>query len=346
MANFKNKTVSIISVNYNGGDKIINSIKSVAKQNFSHIEIIVVDNGSKDGSIEKIETLKLKNLKIYKLNKNFGFTYGSNFGITKSRGNYFLILNNDAYLSSSNFIKESVNILNKSTKNTIGIFPKVVFNWENNIINSSFVTWHHKQLWFDDQNGRFDFNTDKSIKQVFGAMFVAPIFKKSLWLKIGGFDNMFFTYGEDFDVSYRANILGYKFLYCPTLKVKHDFRSSSKDDTQPLWSYFYFLRNYLYVIFKNYQTENLIKSLKSYTVFFRSSFKNGLKTKNCELIRLHFKVIFDILKNSKHLIQQRKIIQNQRKKNDNQIWNYDFVTPYNPCFYDNNIVINLDSINE
>ena len=50
MANFKNKTVSIISVNYNGGDKIINSIKSVAKQNFSHIEIIVVDNGSKDGS--------------------------------------------------------------------------------------------------------------------------------------------------------------------------------------------------------------------------------------------------------------------------------------------------------
>ena len=177
-------------------------------------------------------------------------------------------------------------------------------------------------------------------------MFVAPIFKKSLWLKIGGFDNMFFTYGEDFDVSYRANILGYKFLYCPTLKVKHDFRSSSKDDTQPLWSYFYFLRNYLYVIFKNYQTENLIKSLKSYTVFFRSSFKNGLKTKNCELIRLHFKVIFDILKNSKHLIQQRKIIQNQRKKNDNQIWNYDFVTPYNPCFYDNNIVINLDSINE
>ena len=341
-----NKTFSIISVNYNGGDKIINSIKSVAKQNFSSMEIIVVDNGSKDGSIEKIETLKLKNLKIYKLKKNFGFTYGSNLGVAKSRGNYFLILNNDAYLSNSNFIKESVNILNKSTKNTIGIFPKVVFNWEHNIINSSFVTWHHKQLWFDDQNGRFDFNTDKSIKQVFGAMFVAPIFKKSLWLKIGGFDNSFFTYGEDFDVSYRANILGYKFLYCPTLNVKHDFRSSSNDEINPLWSYFYFLRNYLYVIFKNYQIKNLIKYRKFYLSFFINSFKTAIKNKDKNFLKLHLKVLKDIFTNFPNLLKTRAIIQKNRKIDDQQIWEYNFVTNYNPYFYNNKIVLNLNSLND
>lgn len=342
--NNKETIFSVISVNYNGGNKIVESIKSVVNQNNKNLEIILVDNGSKDKSIEKIEKLNIKNIKIFKLNSNIGFTGGTNYGVNKCRGDYFLILNNDAYLEDANFINKSVEILKNSNKNIIGLFPKVVFNSEQNIINTSFVKWHYRQLWYDDQNGKFDFNIDSVNKKVFGAMFVAPIFKKDLWFKIGGFDNIFFTYGEDFDVSYRANILGYKFLYCPTIKVKHDFRSSSKEDTNPLWSYFYFQRNYLYVILKNYQLSSLVKYFKYYSAIYRNSFKSGIKNKDFKLINLHLRVIKDILINLPHLLKERKIIQKNRKINDCEVWNYDFATNYNPYFYDNKIVLNLNNI--
>lgn len=340
----KNIQFSVISVNFNGGDKIVKSIKSITDQNYPNIEIIVIDNGSKDGSIEKIEKLNSNNIKIYKLPNNLGFTAGSNLGVKKSNGKYFLILNNDAYLNGANFIQNSLNILEKSKENIIGIFPKVIFNWEPSIINTTSVKWHYRQLWYDDQNGRVDFNEDNKIKEIFGAMFVAPIFKKELWLKIGGFDNSFFSYAEDFDVSYRANILGYKFLYCPSIKVRHDFRSSSKDDSNPLWAYFYFQRNYLYVIIKNYQKSSLINCFKYYSAIFRNSFKSGIKNRDLKLISLHLRVIKDVLINLPHLLKERKIIQKNRKIDDSKIWGYNFVTNYNPYFYNNKIVINLNNI--
>jgi len=342
----KNKNIkfSVISVNFNGGDKIVESIKSVVGQNYKNLEIIIVDNGSKDDSIQKIEDLKLKNIKILKLEKNLGFTTGSNIGVKNCSGKYFLILNNDAYLDGENFIEKSINILEKSKENILGIFPKVVFNWEKNILNSTHVVWHHKQLWYDDNNGRIDIDEDSLEKEVFGAMFVAPIFKKKLWLKIGGFDDAFFTYGEDFDVSYRANILGYKFLYCPSIKVKHDFRSSSKEDTNPLWSFFYFQRNYFYVILKNYETINLLRYFKHYFIYFYKSLKHGIKNRNIKIIGLHIRVIKDVIVNLPYLLNKRRVIQKKRKKCDSDIWNYSFTVNYNPYFYNNKIVLNLNSI--
>ncbi|MEL7666004.1 MAG: glycosyltransferase family 2 protein [Candidatus Shapirobacteria bacterium] len=337
---------SVISVNFNGGNKFIESIKSVANQNYPDLEIIVIDNGSKDGSIEKLENLNIKNIKICKLPKNLGFTAGSNLGVEKSSGKYFLVLNNDAYLDKTSFIQESIDILEKSNNNTIGIFPKIIFNWEQNVINTTYVKWHYRQLWYDDQIGRIDFSKKEKNKEVFGTMFVAPIFKKELWLKIGGFDNTFFTYGEDFDISYRANVLGYKFLYCPSIKVRHDFRSSSKDDSNPLWAYFYFQRNYLYVIIKNYQFSSLIKCYKYYSAIFRNSFKSGIKNKDFKLIKLHIKVVRDLIINLPHLLKERKIIQKYRKVRDADIWNYDFTTNFNPYFYNNKIVLNISNINE
>ena len=343
--NKRERIFSVIIVNFNGGKKIIKSVKSVVEQKYKNLEIIIVDNGSKDKSIEKIEKLNIKNIKILKLKTNLGFTEGTNLGVNKCKGDYFLILNNDAYLEDIYFIDKSIEILKNSNKKIIGIFPKIVYNWEQNIINSSYVKWHYRQLWYDDQNGQFDFNFDNKNKKVFGAMFVAPIFKKKLWNKIGEFDNSFFTYGEDFDISYRANILGYNFLYCPTIKVKHDFRSSSKEDTNPLWSYFYFQRNYLYTIIKNYQFINLLKYFKYYFSFFFNSLKRGIMARDRQLILLHIKVIRDIIINLPHLIKQRNLIQKNRKVEDYTIWNQDFASNYNPFYYNNKIVINICSIN-
>jgi len=345
--NSNNKELfSVIIVNFNGGSKLYKSVESVLKQNYDNFEIIIVDNNSSDDSLKMINQMNSKVIHIIKLKKNLGFTVGANLGIRMSKGNFFLLLNNDAYLENTSFISNSTKLLSSSEKYIAAIFPKVLFNWEKNIINSSYVLWHKKQMWYDSNIGRIDFEKNNSLREVFGAMFVAPVFKRDIWDKIGGFDELFFTYGEDFDISYRANIFGYKFLYCPSIKVRHDFRTSSKDDSNHLWSYFFFQRNYLYVIIKNYQFSSLIKCYKYYSAFFRNSFKSGIKNKDFKLIKLHIKVVKDLIINLPHLLKERKIIQKNRKVKDANIWNYDFTTNFNPYFYNNKIVLNISNINE
>lgn len=339
------KNFSVIIVNFNGGNKLFKSVKSVLKQDHNNFEIIIVDNNSSDNSLKKINQLNSNLIHIIKLKKNLGFTVGANLGIKRSKGNFFLLLNNDAYLESTSFISNSIKLLSCSNNHIAAIFPKVLFNWENTIINSSYVVWHERQMWYDSNNGRIDFKNNKFSKEVFGAMFVAPIFKREIWNDIGGFDEMFFTYGEDFDISYRANSFGYKFLYSNDLTVLHDFRSSSNEKTNFLWSYFYFQRNYLYVIFKNYQLINIFKHFTTYSSIFFKSFFLGLKNRNKSLVCLHLRVIKDITLNFPKLLKKRIYIQKKRKVGDSEIWNQDFVLNYNPFFYNSKIVINLLNIN-
>ena len=344
-----NPIFSIVSVNFNGGEKIIDSIKSVFKQIDISFEIIVIDNGSVDGSYEKILAMASDKLKVIRLEKNFGFTVGANTGANNAKGKYLLILNNDAYLDGKDFLAKAALTLDNSDESVCGLFPKVVFNWEPSVLNSTFVVWHDRQMWYDPENGFLDQKKlnpshKEETRTVFGAMFVAPIFKTKLWLKVSGFDERFFTYAEDLDLSYRMNLLGYKYLYYPDIKVLHDFRSSSKDDSNPLWSYYYFQRNYLFVAIKNYELKNIFRKFPIYTVYFRSALISAIKNHDKPMLQLLFRVISSLIGNMAYLLKKRSEIQGLRKKNDSEIWDYGFALNFNPYYYNNKIVLNLNSI--
>ncbi|MFA5933078.1 MAG: glycosyltransferase family 2 protein [Microgenomates group bacterium] len=339
--------ISIVIVNFNGGIKVVKSVRSVLAQAHRDYELIVVDNGSTDNSKDEIIQKFSGKIKLIELKKNFGFTKGCNLGISESKGEYIMFLNNDAYLSGKNFLVIAENILKKSKNNICGIFPKVFFNWEKNVLNSTYAIWHKDILWFDEHIGSVDpelLSLDDQQKEVFGAMFIAPIFKKSILESSGGFDEMLFTYGEDFDLSYRMNIYGYKFLYTPLIKVYHDYRSSSLDEIQPLWSYFYFLRNYLIVILKNYELKNIIGKFSSYTYHFRVALKHSIKFKEWRKMLLMLKILISLLFLAPLIIKKRLEIQRKRKFNDVKIWSNEFVINYNPNFYNSHIVLNSGNV--
>lgn len=339
--------ISVVIVNFNGGIKIIKSIKSVLAQMGCMYELIIIDNGSTDNSKNEIIQKFSGKVKLIGLKKNFGFTKGCNLGIAESKGEYIMFLNNDAYLSSKTFLVNAENILKKSQNHICGILPKVFFNWEKNVLNSTYAIWHRNIMWFDEYIGAVDsklLGLEDHQKEVFGAMFIAPIFKRNILENSGTFDEMLFTYGEDFDLSYRMNIYGYKFLYTPLIKVYHDYRSSSLDEVQPLWSYYYFLRNYLIVIFKNYEYKNIISKFSSYTYHFRIALKHSIKFKEWQKMLLMPKILISLLFLAPLIIKKRLEIQQKRKLSDMKVWSNEFVINYNPNFYNSRIVLNSGNV--
>lgn len=344
-----NQGFSIVIPNYNNIEKLIKNINFLIKQKFDNFEIIIVDNNSKDiDKISKTFVNLSKKIKIIKLNKNYGFTFASNLGIEKSYYENILLLNNDAYIKDNLFLSKTLKIIKKynNEKNIAGFFPLVIFEKNHNFINSFYSIWHEKWMWYDPFVGA-PINTIKKIKKdkiVFGSIFVCLIIKKDTFLKIGKFDEKLFTYGEDFDFCLRANILGYKFIATPSLVIFHDYRSSSNEEKNPYWSLYFYLRNYLLVILKNYELINLIKYFKFIIRPHLTYLKIFIYKKDFNILLVIIKSLLSVFLNIIHIFRERLKINKKRLKKDRDIFNYDLLIPYNPYFYDNKIVINLEVI--
>src|SRR5947207_12032942 len=87
--------ISVIVVNWNGKALLADCLNSLRSQTFSDFEVIVVDNGSADGSAQFVETA-FPEFRLIKLNENRGFAGGNNAGIRESRGEWIALINNDA----------------------------------------------------------------------------------------------------------------------------------------------------------------------------------------------------------------------------------------------------------
>jgi len=104
--------VSIVVLNYNGKDLVANCLKSLAATEFEDYEILVVDNGSTDGSVEYLKANYSANPRIivHENKKNLGFAGGNNVGIGLARGKYIVLLNDDVQVKSD-WLKNLVKLI-------------------------------------------------------------------------------------------------------------------------------------------------------------------------------------------------------------------------------------------
>lgn len=241
--------VSVILVNYNGGKYNIECIESIlksTKDNFT-IEIIVVDNGSCDKSINEIRKKYNEDVKIIELNDNLGFAVANNIGIKYSIENntdFILLLNNDTIIE-----KDMINILyNEAIKNKDSIVvPKIMYYDHKDTIWSAGgeVDWNkgitlHYGMDEKDDKGQYD--TIKEISFGTGCCMFIPI---DVINKVGFLEEKYFLYYEDTDYCIRIKKLGYRILYIPKAKMYHKVTASSGGVESS--SYIYYLnRNRLY----------------------------------------------------------------------------------------------------
>jgi GT2 family glycosyltransferase len=276
--------LSIIIPNFNGKQFIKLCLDSIRKQDCSFYELIIVDNGSSDGSVEYINEY-YPELTLIENKENLGFAAAVNQGIKSSSSEYVFLLNNDVELESdcvSNLLK-----CIEKDENIFAVSSKMVqYNDRNKMDDAgdeyTILGWTCKV-----GDGKSpDLYTSK--RETFSACAGAAIYRKDILDKLKYFDENFFAYMEDVDISYRARIWGYKCVYCPEAVVYH-LGSGTSGSRYNEFKIRLAARNNVYVPYKNMPWPQLALNgifllagyLIKYLFFFKqgqgSTYLNGLK---------------------------------------------------------------------
>lgn len=239
-------SVSVVIPNYNGEKYLEVCLDSLIKQSIKPEEIIIVDNNSVDNSLQILNRYNIE-ITLIKLDKNYGFSRAVNEGIKVCKSKYVALLNNDTELDKD-WLKELYYCIEKD--NSIFSVCSKMLRYDNrNIIDDvgdeyTILGWSKKR-----GDGEESSNYTKS-QEVFSSCAGAAIYRKSILDEIGYFDEEFFAYLEDLDISYRAKVYGYKNFYCNEAKIYHigSATSGSKhNDFKVKLS----ARNNIYLIYKN-----------------------------------------------------------------------------------------------
>lgn len=244
--------ISVIILNWNGLKDTIECLESVRKIDYPNYDVIVVDNGSTDGSPETLRR-EFTEIALIENKGNLGYAEGNNVGIRyalKNGAAYIFILNNDTIVDSA-ILKEFIKAA--AEHKDAGIFgAKIYYYSEPAKIWFAGGEWDKRQMSFShigfnefDNNGKY--NETRVIDYACGC---ALFFKKEVAEKIGMFDPRFYLILEEADWCYRARRFGYRVFLAPEAKVLHKISVSFGGNRAPLYIY-YFTRNRLLWAKKN-----------------------------------------------------------------------------------------------
>lgn len=209
------KKVTIIIPNYNGLHFMEPCMRALANQTCQDFELLVVDNGSSDGSVSWLKEQKVPSIF---LEENTGFSGAVNVGIRAAKTPYVILLNNDTE-AEPEYVEELVKAIEQSDR-IFSVSPKMVQMYHKELIDDagdmySVMGWAY-QRGVGQEVGRYD-----KPCHIFSACAGAAIYRREIFDEIGYFDEMHFAYLEDIDVGYRAKIAGYYNRYCPQAVVYH-----------------------------------------------------------------------------------------------------------------------------
>ncbi len=305
------KKISIVIVNYNSKDFLLQCVKSIEKASYKlNIEIIVVDNNSSDGSIEYLTPL-LPNVKFIALLENLGFAKANNIGVKISSGDYFLILNPDTLIEENTlstmlqYMEEHTEVGGSGCKvlNTDGTFQLACRRgfptpWASFSKLFGFQSLFPKSKFFARYNQTFR-SVDETyyIDSIIGAfMFI----RKEAWEDVNGFDESFFMYGEDIDLCYRLNKSNWKISYVHTTSIIHYKGISTKRSSINELEHFYNAMKIFSA--KHYSSSSLFFSLIKAGIKFRELIARTYKYRTSLLV-----IIMDLITINVSLIIATKI---------------------------------------
>jgi len=247
--------VTISIINLDGEGYLPECLKSIGSLNYptEKIEIIIVDNGSKDNSVSLIEN-SFPGVKIIRNQSNLGFAKANNQAAEASEGEYIAFLNNDTKVDPD-WLIELIRPVYGSSEIICSGSKVLSFDGKSIDFAGGMINFEGKGFQID-----YGVSVEKDIHNIErylpfvngGAMLV----KKEVFIKSGGFDEDFFAYYEDVDLGWRLWVLGYKVVFAPKSVVYHMHHGTSKNFGEDKLR-FLKERNALISIFKNYDESSL-----------------------------------------------------------------------------------------
>lgn len=253
------KNVAVAILNWNGEKFLRQFLPGVVQHSINDADVYVIDNASNDSSISILEN-EFKDVKVIRLDKNYGFAGGYNRGLAQIPNPVLVLLNSDLEVTHG-WIKPVLNYMS-SVPGMVACQPKI-------------LDFHRKE-WFEyagaaggyiDKDayafcaGRIFYEFEKDENQfqnneeVFWASGASLFITKKAWDEVGGLDEDFFAHMEEIDLCWRLKNRGYRIGACRESTVYH-YGGGTLDRQSPFKTYLNF-RNNLYMIVKNYRTTNL-----------------------------------------------------------------------------------------
>jgi len=209
---------SVVIVNWNGNQVLPRCLEALITQTVSNFEILIVDNGSKDGSVDQLE-IRYPGVHLFCLGENLGFAAANNRGAARARGNWLAFLNNDAF-PAPDWIEK----LLEAARNYPGfsLFASKLVSAENpGSIDGTGDIYHVSgSAWHRDRDQPVDQSTNQ-IDEVFSACAAASLVNRQVFLESGGFNERYFSHYEDVDLGFRLRLFGEHCLYVPGAVVYH-----------------------------------------------------------------------------------------------------------------------------
>lgn len=244
--------LAVVILNWNGCEVLQACLRSVIGNGYPALEIIVVDNGSCDGSCEVVSS-KFPNITLIRNDANRGFCSGNNQGVNKAlehNCDYLLILNNDTVLDRDCIWRLVARA--ESAMDIAAVSPKIRFALPDDRIwfaGGTFNRWigcngHVGYRKVD----RGQWNTPKAMNFICAC---AMLFSRRAWEEIGGFDELFFRSAEDLDWSLRARRAGYRLFYEPEALLWHHESYDILRNESPARQMYFYTRNQLAVMWKH-----------------------------------------------------------------------------------------------
>ena len=271
-----NPKVSIIIVNWDGKKHLKECLTSIFNQTYDNYEVIFVDNGSTDGSVEFVEK-NYSQVKLIKLDENYGFAEGNNIGIKKAFKDemvkYIATVNNDTK-TDRHWLKELIEVAESNDK--IGsCASKMLKYYDHTVIDSAGFYIIKDGGAIDRGTGELDTGSFSTKEEVFGACAGAALYRRDMLNQIGLFDEEYFAYFEDVDLAWRYRLRGWICIYVPSAIVYHK-QSATGVMFSPFKTY-HLQRNRLWTVVKNYPVQyipqSIIYLIKRYLLVIYSSVK-------------------------------------------------------------------------
>lgn len=314
---------SVIIVTYNAKKYVNACLRAVYQNNYPNFEVVVVDNGSSDGTKEELtQRFGLhSNFHFLELGENKGPAYARNYGVNHSQGQYLAFLDSDT-LPQPDWLSAIVDCFEKDKtvgavqcKLLLASFPDCYDYAGDYLGNFGFLIQRAKEKEID--KGQYD-RQDEILSAKSAGMGI----RRNVFDSIGGFDADYFMFLEETDLGWRTWLAGYRVIFLPESVVLHEFGTTSI--LHPKLANrnvkFHGTKNYITTNYKNLGAINLIKILPfhllSWVVMTITTLIRGNLTEGSHM----FYALAWFFLNLPQLTKKRSLIQNKRIRPDRELF--------------------------
>lgn len=317
------KRIAVVILNWNGEKFLREFLADVVRHSREDADIVVIDNASKDGSVNFIRQ-NFPEVEVVELPVNYGFAGGYNHGLKLLRHEYFVLLNSDVEVTS-NWIAPVIRYM-ESVKDMVACQPKILDyhrkDWfeyagaAGGFIDKDAYAFCAGRIFFEFEKDQGQYSTNT---EVFWASGAAMFIRRDAWEQVNGLDEDFFAHMEEIDLCWRLKNRGFKVGACRESSVYH-YGGGTLDRQSPVKTYLNF-RNNLYMIVKNHRESPV------YTKLFRRMILDGVAGIRF-LTEGKFKHFLSVLKAHYRFYRNINSLMKKRNAEENYLKNPDMTGLY------------------